>query len=53
MEGFPMKKALMIACLMFGLLAFMSCASNNTTSQPQKKPTDWGTVNTIESETTK
>jgi hypothetical protein len=48
-----MKKALMVACLMFGLCAFMSCAANNTTSQEPKKPVDWGTVNTIESETTK
>jgi hypothetical protein len=53
MEGFSMKKALMVACLMFGLFAFMSCASTDTTSQEKKKPVGWGTVNTIESETTK
>ena len=53
MEGFSMKKALMVACLMFGLFAFMSCASTDTTSQEKKKPVGWGTINTIESESTK
>ncbi len=48
-----MKKGLMVAFLMLGLLAFMGCASNNTTSQEKKQPAGWGTVNTIESETTK
>jgi hypothetical protein len=48
-----MKRALVVACLLFGLLALASCASNTATTQPEKKPVGWGTVNTIESESVK
>jgi hypothetical protein len=53
MEEGSMKRILMVAILMLGLLAFMSCAANNATAPEQKKPVGWGTIDTIESETVK
>jgi PBP1b-binding outer membrane lipoprotein LpoB len=46
-----MKSILTIVCIMIILIFIGSCASNTATTQQQKNQTDWGTVNTIESET--
>jgi hypothetical protein len=45
-----MKKVIAISYLVLVLLSMVGCASDTATSQKEKKPTDWGTVNTIETE---
>ena len=36
-----MKTALLVACLMLVLFAFISCASNNATTKPGEIPEGW------------
>ena len=45
-----MKKTFIVAFLMLLLLSLTGCASDTATTQQQKQPPGWGTVNTIESE---
>jgi hypothetical protein len=49
-EGCFMKKTFIVALLMLLLLSLTGCASDTATTQQQKKPVGWGTVDTIESE---
>jgi hypothetical protein len=48
-----MKKVLVISYLVLVLSSMVGCASDTATSQKEQKPAGWGTVDTIESETTK